>query len=97
MSACIIVARFRAREGHAQEVETLLRGFVEPSRGEDGCLFYDLHREIEGDQAFIILDGWRDKSAFEAHASSAHVARTLALLEPLLAAAPVISELERLS
>lgn len=97
MSVCIIVARFRAREGHAQEVESLLRSFIEPSRKEEGCLFYDLHREVEDDHAFVILDGWRDKSAFEGHAGSAHVARTLAILEPLLAAAPVISELGRLS
>lgn len=96
MSAYIIVARFRAREGHVQEVEALLVDFVEPSRKEDGCLFYDLHREIEDDHVFVILDGWRDKSAFEAHASSAHVARTLSILEPLLAAAPVISKLKRL-
>lgn len=97
MSACIIVARFHAREGHAEEVETLLLGFVEPSRKEEGCLFYDLHREVEDANSFVILDGWQDKSAFEAHASSAHVATTLARLEPLLAAAPVISELQRLS
>ena len=97
MSACIIVARFHAREGQAKEVEALLLGFIEPSRKEDGCLFYDLHREIEDDHAFVILDGWRDKSTFEAHAGSGHVARTLAILEPLLAAAPIISELERLS
>ena len=97
MSACIIVARFRARDGHAEEVEALLLGFVEPSRKEEGCLFYDLHREIEDANTFVILDGWRDKSAFEAHATSTHVAKTLARLEPLLAATPVISELQRLS
>ncbi len=97
MSPCIIVARFHARAGMAPEAETLLRSFVAPSREEDGCLFYDLHREAENDHVFVILDGWRDRSAFEAHAGSAHVARTLASLEPLLAGAPVISELERLS
>ena len=97
MTALIIVARFVARDGNTQEVEALLRGFVEPSRGEDGCLFYDLHQEVHDSNAFVILDGWRDRTAFDGHAGSAHVAKTLAQLEPLLAAAPVITELERLS
>ena len=73
------------------------RRSVDPSRNEDGCLFYDLHQEVDDDHAFVILDGWRDKSAFEGHASSAHVAQTLAKLNPLLEGSPVISELRRLA
>lgn len=97
MTSCIIVARFLAREGHADEVAALLRGFVAPSRAEDGCLFYDVHHETSDGHAFVILDGWHDKAAVEAHAASAHVAATLGQLEPLLAEPPAISELERLS
>ena len=97
MTACIIVARLRARAGHADAVEALLRSFVAPSRDEDGCLFYDLHREDEDDHAFVILDGWRDLAAFDRHAAGAGVARTLTRLEPLLDGAPSISKLRRLA
>ena len=97
MAACIIVARFQARDGEAEAVEAALLAFVEPSRGEDGCLFYDLHREADERGRFVILDGWRDRAAFEAHAASAHVAATLARLEGKLAEPPVITALERLS
>lgn len=97
MAPCIIVARFRAREGQAGEAEARLRGFLEPSRLEDGCLFYDLHRDSDRPGEFVILDGWRDEAAFEAHAASAHVARTLAGLEPFLDGPPAITRLERLS
>jgi quinol monooxygenase YgiN len=47
MDGCFIIARFRAHEGHAGEVAELLRGFPEPSRAEEGCLFYDLYRDQE--------------------------------------------------
>ena len=97
MAACIIIARFRAHEGASAAVEALLHGFVEPSRREDGCLFYDLQREVDDPNLFVILDGWRDKAAFEAHAAGAFVAETLGKLENLLVEPPVITELERLS
>lgn len=97
MAARYIVARFQARHGRADEVEPLLRGFVEPSRDEDGCLFYDLCRSIEDPDQFVIVDGWRDHAAFEAHAGTERVARTLAALEPMLLEAPTITMLDRLS
>ena len=95
MSGCFVVARFLARDGHAEDAAQFLCGFLEPSRAEDGCLFYDLYRDRENRNLFVILDGWRDDAAFAAHAASAHVARTLAALEPHLDSAPVIAKLDR--
>ncbi|MBE7212782.1 MAG: antibiotic biosynthesis monooxygenase [Gluconacetobacter diazotrophicus] len=97
MAARTIVARFHAKPGHAEQVEPLLRGFVEPSRAEDGCLFYDLYRDAADPDLFVILDAWRDHAAFEAHASTDNVARTLAALEPLLREPPAITQLDPLS
>ena len=95
MDNCFVIARFLARDGHAEEAADLLRGFLEPSRAEDGCLFYDLYRDQENRNLFVIVDGWRDDAAFAAHAASAHVARTLAALAPHLDAEPVIDKLDR--
>ena len=60
-------------------------------------MFYDLPRDCDRPGEFVILDGWRDEAAFEAHAASAHVARTLARLKPFLDGPPAITRLERLS
>jgi quinol monooxygenase YgiN len=97
MDGCFIIARFRAHEGHAGEVAELLRGFPEPSRAEEGCLFYDLYRDQEDRNLFVIVDGWRDRAAFDAHAGSAHVARTLAALAPHLEGDPIIAKLDRVA
>lgn len=97
MDGCFIIARFRARDGHADEVARLLLGFVAPSRSENGCLFYDLYRDQDDRNLFVIVDGWRNRAAFDAHASSAHVASTLAALAPHLEAEPVIATLEHIA
>ena len=97
MDSCFIIARFLVRDGHAEEAAELLRGFLEPSRAEEGCLFYDLYRDRENRNLFVIVDGWRDEAAFNAHAGSAHVARTLGLLAPHLDGDPVIAKLDRVA
>jgi quinol monooxygenase YgiN len=97
MNGCFIIARFLARDGHAEEVADLLRGFVEPSRAEDGCFFYDLYRDRENRNLFVIVDGWRDDAAFAAHAASVHVAGILAALAPHLDGDPVIAKLDRVA
>jgi quinol monooxygenase YgiN len=43
----------------------------------------------------VIVDGWRDRAAFDGHAASAHVAATLAALAPHLDGDPVIATLDR--
>ncbi len=97
MASRYIVAHFHARPGCAGQVEPLLRGFVAPSRAEDGCLFYDLCRDSDDPDLFVIVDGWRDHAAFEAHAATRRIADTLAALEPLLRQPPAIAKLELLS
>jgi quinol monooxygenase YgiN len=95
MDGCYIIARFLARDGHAEAAADLLRGFLAPSRAEDGCLFYDLYRDQDNRNLFVIVDGWRDRAAFDGHAASAHVAATLAALAPHLDGDPVIATLDR--
>lgn len=95
MAQYFILARFVAHAGHGEEVLALLRGLVSPSRAEEGCLFYDLYQDHENQNVFIILDGWRNKDAFEAHAASLHVAQTLGALSHHLQMPPVITHLDQ--
>jgi quinol monooxygenase YgiN len=97
MNGCFIIARFLARDGHAQHTQQLLQTLLQTSRNEIGCLFYDLYRDREDQNLFVIVDGWRDRAAFDAHAGSAHVAHTLAALDPHLEGKPVISILDRIA
>lgn len=97
MSNLYIVAHFKSRPEHQGEVESLLQGFVEPSRRDDGCLCYDLHRDTEDHNSFAIVDGWRDRAAVDNHVGAAHVAATIAKLEPLLAEPPVVRVYQRIN
>ncbi len=63
---------FVAKEGHAQQLKTLLEGMVLPSRAERGCLKYNIY-QLESDQnRFIVIEAWEDEAALEGHKHSKH-------------------------
>src|SRR6476646_2136240 len=43
-----LIVLMRARTGHEPFLEAELRALVAPTRKEDGCLQYDLHRASDG-------------------------------------------------
>ena len=44
-----------------------LKELCEPSRAEDGCLFYHMAMEDEGRGVILAVEGWRDMDALQAH------------------------------
>ena len=62
----------QAREGRAAEVERLLLACVQPSRAEDGCLSYVLHRSLDEAGRFVFVERWADRDAIERHRRMPH-------------------------
>lgn len=50
---------------------SLLKRYRDSSRTEVGNLRFDVLAEIARDNRFVIVEGWRDKAALDAHAHSA--------------------------
>ena len=67
-----VVALLQAREGRAAEVERLLLACVQPSRAEDGCLSYVLHRSLDEAGRFVFVERWADRDAIERHRRMPH-------------------------
>jgi quinol monooxygenase YgiN len=62
----------------------LLKSFREASRQDDGNLRFELLQRKNRPNQFVILETWRDQSAFDAHAKAAHTGRFRETLQPLL-------------
>ncbi|MGV8267721.1 putative quinol monooxygenase, partial [Pseudomonas aeruginosa] len=67
-----VVALLQAREGRAAEVERLLLARVQPSRGEDGCPSYVLHRSLDEPGRLVFIEHWADHDAVERHRRRQH-------------------------
>ncbi len=59
-----------AKPGMEDRLEQVLTGLIIPSRGEDGCLNFYMHRSLERPREFMLYMNWRDDAAFNRHVAS---------------------------
>jgi quinol monooxygenase YgiN len=83
--AVTLIVFLRAREGQETLLEAELRALVGPSRKEDGCLTYDLHRADDASGAFLLHEVWTSREAHTRHTNTKHFLRWNARKDALLA------------
>jgi quinol monooxygenase YgiN len=84
--AVTLMVILRAREGQETLLEAELRALVTPTRKEDGCLRFDLHRSVDTPGALLLHEVWATREAHTEHTHTAHFLRWNARKDALLAA-----------
>src|SRR5579863_326595 len=87
--AVTLIVQLRPREGQEMLLEAELRALVGPTRKEDGCLTYDLHRSSDGPSAFLLHEVWASREAHTKHTNTSHFLRWNARKDALLASREV--------
>lgn len=70
VSAVVLVT---ARPGMQSNLENLLLDLARHSRQEEGCLSYDVQRDVHNRRTFVINESWKNRATFEAHGVSPHM------------------------
>ncbi|WNN42470.1 MULTISPECIES: putative quinol monooxygenase [Winslowiella] len=86
----MIVAKFVAQPGKADELKKVLSACIAPSRAESGCVHYDLYRSVEDGNVFLFHETWQDEAAIAEHGEQPHFKKLLAGCENLLKSPPEI-------
>lgn len=73
MAQLTILATIRARSGHEDAVLDGLHGLVAPTRAENGCVRYDLHRDLEDPTRFVFHETRASEEHLARHLASAHI------------------------
>lgn len=82
--ALTLIVLLRAREGQETLLEAELRALVAPTRKEDGCLTFDLHRSVDTPGAFLLHEVWTSRDAHTEHTHTPHFLRWNAGKDALL-------------
>src|ERR1700754_3704718 len=61
--AITLVVLLKSREGQEPLLEAELRAPVGPTRREDGCITYDLHRGADTPSSFLLHEVWATREA----------------------------------
>jgi len=84
--AVTLIVILRAKEGQDVLLEAELRALIPPTRREDGCLTYDLHRGSESPGTFLLHEVWASREHHRRHTNTPHFLRWSARQDALLAA-----------
>ena len=68
-----VLARCKAKRGMAESLRKEIMNLVAPTRGEAGCLNYDLHESQEEEGLFVLYENWVSKEALEEHLEKPHL------------------------
>jgi quinol monooxygenase YgiN len=83
--AVTLTVILRAREGQEALLEAELRALVAPTRREEGCITYDLHRATEVPGTFLLHEVWATREHHGRHTQTPHFLRWDAGKDALLA------------
>ena len=68
-----VLALVKAKEGMEERVEQELLALVAPSRAEEACINYDLHRSVEDKTLFMFYENWTSREDLDKHLSMPHL------------------------
>jgi quinol monooxygenase YgiN len=89
--AYVIIARWRARDGEREKVESILHELVPHSCKEPGVIHFIAHRSHDNPDDFLLYEQYVNEQAFIDHQQTAHF-KTLVLER----AVPLLAHRERL-
>lgn len=73
MTPLTVIAKLKAKVGCEEKLYKMLKGLVEPTKAEQGCINYDLHRSHEDPGLFVFYENWESRLVWEAHMKSPHL------------------------
>ena len=82
--AVTLVVVLKSKEGQELLLEAELRALITPTRKEEGCLRYDLHRNVDGSPSFLLHEVWESRDAHTQHTKTQHFLRWNARKDTLL-------------
>lgn len=69
-----MIASIKVKPGEEERALEILRGVIEPTHTEEGCVKYTLHRAANEPGAFCIVEKWRSQADLDAHFEQPHMA-----------------------
>jgi quinol monooxygenase YgiN len=86
----MIVVRFKltCQPDKAEQTMVALREVISPSRSLDGCIHFDIGRDLADPSSFIATEVFEDRAALDRQEQVAEVQKVIGLLGDVVAAEP---------
>lgn len=91
-----VVARTKARPGCEGIVKRNLIALATITRGETGCINYDLHQSLDEPCLFLLYENWQSADHLDKHMQTPHFKEFVSKMVDLLSEPPEITLWEQL-
>jgi len=85
-----VVAIFVAKPGCEKQLEQLFGSLVEPTLREEGCIYYQLNRDLADPRRFVFTEVWRSEADLERHLAAPHLQAVAGPVAECIAASEVL-------
>ena len=69
-----LVVHILVKEAYRDEIKAELLKLISPTRGEEGCIAYDLHQDNDNPNLFLFHEKWVNQKYLTKHSQSDHIA-----------------------
>ncbi|ABP53143.1 putative quinol monooxygenase [Salinispora tropica] len=73
MPRLTIVANIHAKPDQVDLVKAELKKLIPITRGEKGCINYDLHQDTSNPAHFVFYENWESRDLWQAHMNAEHL------------------------
>lgn len=74
----------RAKAGRSEDLGKALLALVKPSRAEEACLSYDVHRSGDDPDLWMVYENWRSAGDLDSHFTLPHMQAFIARIPSLV-------------
>lgn len=68
-----VVAIFVAKPGMEEQLDQLLRGVIDTTLGEEGCISYQINRDLQNPRRFVFTEEWTSREHLDRHLAAPHL------------------------
>lgn len=73
MKKIVIIAKIKIKEEFVEELYTeLLKLHKQTHKNDEGCIYYELHKDLEDKTSFTFVETWENAELLDAHMQKEH-------------------------
>ena len=80
----VLIVNIRAKQGMEGRLREALKGLVEPTRAEPGCIHYELHESETNPSLFVFYENWKSRADHGLHRETPHYKAAFKILPDLI-------------
>ena len=86
-----VLASFDVKQDKINEFLDAVRPCIDLTNKEDGCITYNLHKDSNDNNKFVMIEEWESRSHLDAHLETDHVKQLLNNLNDVTVTDAVVS------